>query len=73
MKKYRFLIYTIAATLFGYGLWMELQDISAAEIIALIRQVGWPLITAISLMSIVNYALRYVRWHWLLGQLGERV
>lgn len=73
MKKYRFLIYTIIATLLGYGLWMELQDIPASAISEVVARVGWPLILGICLLSIVNYTLRYVRWYWLLGQLGERM
>ena len=70
MKNYRYLAYSIVFTILGFGLWIALDD--AEKIFASIRQIGWHGFVFICFFSIANYSLRYVRWVYLLKQLGDR-
>jgi len=52
----------------GYAVWKGLSE-TATELTAF----QWPLYVPILLLTLVNYGLRYFKWHYLLGQLGIHV
>lgn len=70
MNRFRFLVYSIVAALLGYGIWAAMND--GERIVAAVRQVGWGGLLFLCGLSLCNYAVRYVRWHWLLSRLGDR-
>jgi len=70
MINYRYLTYSIVLTLLGFGIWIGLKDHDA--ILRSIQQIGWLGFLWICSLSLFNYLLRYLRWVFLLGQLGDR-
>jgi uncharacterized protein (TIRG00374 family) len=52
----------------GVSLWSGWADVMSA-----LRRVGPASIAILLAMSLVNYALRFVRWQYYLGRLGHRV
>lgn len=52
----------------GYAVWKDLPG-TLAELAAF----QWPLYVAVLALTLVNYGLRYLKWHYLLGRLGVRV
>lgn len=52
----------------AYAIWSGL-DATAAEL----AQFAWPLYVPVLLLTLVNYGLRYAKWHYLLGVLGVKV
>ena len=49
----------------GYALYNDLEE-TAHEL----RGFNWPLYGGVLVLTLVNYGLRYLKWHYLLGQLG---
>ena len=70
MKNYRYLMYSVVLTIVGFGLWIALDD--HEQILQAISLIGWPGFLFICLLSLINYGLRYVRWHFLLKALGDK-
>lgn len=52
----------------SYAVWKGLSE-TAAELAAF----QWPIYVPVLLLTLVNYGLRYFKWHYLLGQLGIRI
>ncbi len=69
MNNYRYLVYSIVLTIFGFGIWITLED--HEKIFQAVQQIGWQGFLFICMFSIINYGLRYVRWIFLLRQLGD--
>jgi uncharacterized protein (TIRG00374 family) len=67
----RALILSVVAAAVGYlafSLWGGWQDVLAA-----LRQVSWPVLLLLLLLSLVNYGLRFARWQHYLSLFGHRV
>jgi uncharacterized protein (TIRG00374 family) len=69
MKNYRYLTYSIVLTILGFGIWIAFEDYE--KILASIQSIGWKGFIFICIFSLVNYALRYLRWTLLLRRLGD--
>ncbi len=52
----------------GYAVWKGLSE-TAAELVSF----QWSLLVPVLLLTLVNYGLRYFKWHYLLVRLGIRV
>jgi len=70
MNNYRYLAYSVVLTLLGFAIWIIFGD--HEKIFKSIQQIGWHGFLFICLFSIINYCLRYLRWIFLLRQLGDR-
>jgi len=71
MNNYRYLMYSVVLTIFGFGIWIALED--HEKFFQAIQQVGWIGFAFLCLLSLINYLLRYIRWTVLLKFLGDRV
>lgn len=54
----------------AYGVWVALSEWQA--VVSSIASVGWWGLGFILSLSLVNYGLRFVRWHWFLSRMGFR-
>lgn len=70
-NNYRYLIFSVAFTIAGFGVWIAYRD--QEQIFAAIRQVGWMGFGVLCVFSLINYGLRYWRWKLLLRHLGDPV
>ncbi len=70
LSHYRFLGYSIAAAVVGYGIWAGIND--GEKIVAGISRVGIGGMLFLCLLSLLNYGLRYLRWYGMLRHLGDR-
>ena len=70
MKHFRFLFYSIAIAILGYGVWALMND--GEQIAAAISQVGFGGMALLCALSLFNYLLRYLRWFLMLRHLGDR-
>jgi uncharacterized membrane protein YbhN (UPF0104 family) len=52
----------------AYAVWKGLSE-TAAELYAF----DWPIYVPVLLLTLVNYGLRYFKWHYLLRQLGVHI
>jgi uncharacterized protein (TIRG00374 family) len=68
-KNYRWLAYSVVLTILAAGAWIGYQD--QAAIYAAVGRVGLQGFLFLLLFSSVNYSLRYLRWHYLMWQLGD--
>jgi len=72
MKRFRrWAAWAVALATLGYlayAMWKGLSE-TAAEL----GGFSWPLYVPILVLTLVNYGLRYLKWHYLLGQLGIHV
>lgn len=71
VRGLRALILSVATAAVGYlafSLWGGWQDVLAA-----LRQVSWPVLLLLLLLSLVNYGLRFARWQHYLSLFGHRV
>jgi conserved hypothetical protein len=71
VRGLRALILSVVAAAVGYlafSLWGGWQDVLAA-----LRQVSWPVLLLLLLLSLVNYGLRFARWQHYLSLFGHRV
>jgi len=68
-KNYRWLAYSVVLTILAYGAWIGYQDHEA--IFAALGRVGVQGFLFLCLFSSANYALRFLRWHYLMRQLGD--
>ncbi len=67
----RWAAWAVALAVLGYlayALWKGFSE-TAAELIGF----QWLLVVPVLLLTLVNYGLRYFKWHYLLGQLGIHV
>lgn len=55
---------TAAGTL-AYALWQGFGDTMSA-----LRGFDWRVYPVVLVLTLVNYGLRYLKWHWLLGRVG---
>ena len=69
-KNFRWLAYTAVITILVYGFWIAYQD--HEEIYSAIGKVGVQGFLFLCALSSFNYAMRYLRWNYLLKQLGDR-
>jgi glycosyltransferase 2 family protein len=70
-NHYRWLAYSIVLTVIAFAVWIGYKD--QEKIFSAISQVGWGGVIFLCLFSSFNYALRFLRWNYLLKQLGDRV
>ena len=68
-KNYRWLAYSVVLTILATGVWIGYQD--HEKIFAALGQVGVQGLLFLCLFSSVNYSLRFLRWHYLMRQLGD--
>lgn len=68
-KNYRWLAYSVVLTILVAGAWIGYQD--HAAIFAAVGRVGLLGFLFLCLFSSLNYGLRYLRWHYLMRQLGD--
>jgi len=71
MNNYRYLVYSIVLTIIGFGIWIFMKD--SQEIIASVQRIGWMGFLFLCVLSLINYGLRFVRWHLLLKTLGDKI
>ncbi len=67
----RWAAWAVALAVLGYlmyAMWKGLSE-TAAELLAF----QWLLMVPVLLLTLVNYGLRYFKWHYLLGRLGIHV
>jgi uncharacterized protein (TIRG00374 family) len=69
-KNYRYLILSIVVTIVGFGIWIAYEE--QRDIFNAVNLVGIDGFLFLCCFSLINYGLRYIRWAWLLGQLGDR-
>lgn len=70
MNHFRYLVYSIAFAVLGYGIWAGMND--GEEIRHAVSQIGVSGLLFLCALSICNYVLRYVRWYFLLRCLGDK-
>ena len=66
----RWVIVAIVACIFlyvGFSVWSGLDEISAE------LSINWWMFVAAILLTLTNYALRFVKWHYLLGRLDVKM
>jgi len=68
-KNYRWLAYSVVLTILAAGAWIGYQDHEA--IFAALGRVGLSGFLFLCLFSSVNYLVRYLRWRYLMRQLGD--
>jgi uncharacterized protein (TIRG00374 family) len=54
-----------------YGIWIAFSEYDS--VVSSVKQLGWLGFLAVCGLSLVNYALRYIRWHWYLAIMGHQV
>ena len=54
-----------------YLVWAFASD--GEEVMTSLAKIGWLGVTAALVLSLVNYGLRFLRWHWYLRVLNQRV
>ena len=67
----RWVIVAIVACIFvyvGFSVWSGLDEISAE-----LSKFNWWMFLAAILLTLTNYALRFVKWHYLLGRLDVKM
>ena len=67
----RWVIVAIVACIFlyvGFSVWSGLDEISAE-----LSKFNWWMFVAAILLTPTNYALRFVKWHYLLGSFGRKM
>jgi uncharacterized protein (TIRG00374 family) len=68
----RWLAWAVALAALGWIGWSMYVGID--EVRAALGRFAWPwFVVAVVLTLVGNYALRWLKWHWLLGRLGVRV
>lgn len=67
----RALLLSIVISSAAYGLWVGLND--PQEIANALRRIGLQGCLIILALSLVNYGLRFARYHWLMRQIGDKV
>jgi len=68
-KNFRWLAYSVVVTILASGAWIGYQDHEA--IFAAVGRVGLRGFVFLCLFSSANYALRFLRWQYLMRQLGD--
>lgn len=68
MVNLRAAIISIILTLFAYALWVALSEREA--VMQSMGSFGWLPLLFILGLSLVNYFLRFVRWHWFIQKMG---
>ncbi len=66
--KFKALIFSILIALIGYGAWVAFTDYEV--VISAIKLVGFVGIAIIIVLSLINYGLRYVRWHIMIKKVS---
>jgi glycosyltransferase 2 family protein len=70
-RKFSLAFLIMALSMLGYLAAIHLAD--QAEILASLRELGGAQLALILALSLVNYGLRFLRWHWLITRLGHGV
>ena len=70
-KQLRALLLSIVLSSAGYGLWVGLSD--PAQITDALKRIGIQGALIILGLSLVNYVLRFARYHWLMKHIGDQV
>jgi uncharacterized protein (TIRG00374 family) len=70
-NRYSWLICSVVLTIAAVGLWVAYEDYD--RILAPLRVIGWQGYIFLCLFSLINYFLRFIRWNYLLQQLGDTV
>ena len=68
-KHVRYLVFSVVLTIAGFGIWIAYED--HQQIFTAIGLIGWDGFLLLCCFSLLNYGLRYLRWRWLLKQLGD--
>lgn len=71
MLNYRYLIYSVIFTIVGFGAWILFEDFDA--IMLSMQKIGWLGFAFLCFLSLINYGLRFVRWHFLLKMLKDNI
>lgn len=70
-KNYRFVLWSIAVATVGYLILVAWQ--SGDQLTSAFAQLSAAGVSVILGLSLINYALRYARWHWYLQRLGYAI
>lgn len=70
-RKFSLAFLVMALAMLGYLMAIHLAD--QAEILASLRKLGAAQLALILALSLINYGLRFLRWHWLVHRLGHVV
>lgn len=70
-NKIRYVLLSAAVAVIGYILFAAGSDFNG--FIHALRNIGWAEGTVILGLSLLNYALRFVRWQWYLSLLGHAI
>jgi len=71
MPKLRPVLLSVLVTILAYGVWMVMSDYEAVK--QSFVQVGWIGIAASCGLSLVNYFLRFLRWHLMIAKMDHRL
>lgn len=70
-KQLRALLLSIVISSAAYGLWVGLSD--PDQIAQALRKIGFQGALIILGLSLVNYGLRFIRYHWMMSHIGDRI
>lgn len=70
-NKIGYVLFSAVAAVMGYILFAVWSDFNG--FIHALRKIGWAESAAILGLSLLNYALRFVRWQWYLSRLGHAI
>lgn len=70
-NRYSWLMYSVVLTVAAAGLWIAYKD--HEKIHSALSLVGWQGFLFLCLFSSCNYVTRYLRWNYLLRELGDKV
>jgi uncharacterized protein (TIRG00374 family) len=71
VREWRKLVLSVLLAIAGYGGWVFVNEADA--VFASAARVGGIAVVVICTLSLVNYALRFIRWRWYLGTMGHRI
>lgn len=71
MPKLRTVLWSVIISIASYGVWIAFNEYDT--VIASVKQLGLAGFLTICGLSLLNYAIRYIRWHWYLAIMGHSI
>jgi len=71
MPKLKAVLWSVIISIALYGIWIAVSEFES--VLTSVRQIGISGFVTICSLSLLNYAIRYIRWHWYLSIMGHTI
>lgn len=71
MPKLKAVLWSVIISIATYGIWIAFNEYDA--VVASVKQLGLLGFLTICVLSLFNYVIRFIRWHWYLKIMGHSI